>query len=1290
MFAWCAALRAQTHDVDGLQVREEGKVGEGGFSTIWRVRLVADRGPDDERLPTTMALKKTICQDEERLELARNEVEVLRRAGHEGRHVGREFIVQYFSHKELPCQDGGSVRTEVHLLMEWCGGGSLLPRILKDETVAVARCPNMLEEDVYFCVRCRGQVDHPHPLQCEVINLTVDTSPFAAAKSAADALRIAFQVYSQRPCLGTCPRAPQLGCNWHSYGQVGEASEALAAGIWQVLENQGKPTGQIVGLLGAISKPWFLTDFACTLAGVPLVTMHRASNEKALAHLLDQSGLTLLVASRHLAAVIQGALRLARRCQLKTLVWLEDSLEGYGPQTSQIHQGVEALGPRQMKWTDLLRLGASFPRMQVGGRNPKAIIKLLPSSGSTGLPKLVPVTEDSFFKGASPNLQCSMDVVVLMQGGRLGCSSGLGRALEDLPQLRPTTFAAPPSFWNGLHKDFEHQLRGDRQTLLDAWRERKVLGNRIAALISTGASLPHPVQRWLVRVFGKMVIDSYGCTETGGLASNGAISGTELRLRDLPQLGYLTSDRPFPRGEILAAVKSCGYFALERWEEDGTLGEEVEGDWVMYFCTGDVGERRGPGEVKEPLEALFLQSRWVSQLFLWGCSGMTSVAAVVVPSDQLREEVKKGSSCAATSQVLKDFAELGARHGLKPWEIPGKVLLEFDSFSESGMLTASGKQSRSALIQRYAQELAGETSAMAAEVTTFKGHRPSQDGLCHGLQQLLLGLGPPPFRPHDALRSLGLDSFQMGRLARAVQRQFRVEIPVNVLFSLETLGDLERVCLSGPSVLRNVLAKKQVLDFRKEAQVAHEALVHESGWKFQECLQMHPSQNVHKTSILVTGATGFLGAFVAARLAQLGHDVVCLVRAVDVDAAHGRLWKAWRDYCLDLPQCVRVLPSGGVERAELGLAEEDFALVLAKVSVIIHCAAEVSGIRPYLALREANVMGTREVLACAWRANAKVIHVSTMGFLPEGHGEVREVPTSSLIPRSGYAQSKWVAEELVWLAMESPGVPAVVVRPGTVAGHPDTGATNRQDALSILLLGLVQLGKVALGPGSPLPPGFNLVPIDFVVDSLVGLVGEGPNPSEMRMPQVTWGRVKQLKLQTPQVEVVMVLRQAALALAFLHSLGIAHYDLKPENVLFTKDGDVRLCDFGSASSRQWQDMNTETSRQTVREVELFFAHRTTPMFRPPELADPDLVRLPIGTPADVFMLGLCLYQMLFAVHAFPMEGRLANIHVRYSLPEGADNYYSPGLLATLAALLSRDPRKRPVAEELSVWGARPF
>ena len=44
-----------------------------------------------------------------------------------------------------------------------------------------------------------------------------------------------------------------------------------------------------------------------------------------------------------------------------------------------------------------------------------------------------------------------------------------------------------------------------------------------------------------------------GTTETGGLCSNGAVTdGVQLRLRDVPSMGYLTSDKPHPRGEVLA------------------------------------------------------------------------------------------------------------------------------------------------------------------------------------------------------------------------------------------------------------------------------------------------------------------------------------------------------------------------------------------------------------------------------------------------------------------------------------------------------------------------------------------------------------------------------------------------------------------------------------------------------------------------------------------------------------------------------------------------------------------
>ena len=45
-----------------------------------------------------------------------------------------------------------------------------------------------------------------------------------------------------------------------------------------------------------------------------------------------------------------------------------------------------------------------------------------------------------------------------MQGGRLGVFSSLAHLLEDVQVLRPTVFAAPPTFWNGLFNDFQNEL----------------------------------------------------------------------------------------------------------------------------------------------------------------------------------------------------------------------------------------------------------------------------------------------------------------------------------------------------------------------------------------------------------------------------------------------------------------------------------------------------------------------------------------------------------------------------------------------------------------------------------------------------------------------------------------------------------------------------------------------------------------------------------------------------------------------------------------------------------------
>ncbi|CAK9032724.1 unnamed protein product [Durusdinium trenchii] len=882
-----------------------------------------------------------------------------------------------------------------------------------------------------------------------------------------------------------------------------------------------------------------------------------------------------------------------------------------------------------------------------------------------------------------------------------------------------------------------------------------------------------------------MVIDSYGCTETGRLASNGACA-KELRLRDLPEMGYLTSDVP-PRGEILARVEpdAAGYFSLVRWTPDGTLAKEpgssdwIDLDGVRYFCTGDVGEQLAPGQIRvidrcknhfklaqgiyvapEPVEAVLRQSPWVSELFVWGNGSMRSCAAVVVPKAQIDE-----------GTLLKDLAELGAKQGLKPWEIPGEILLEPIPFAQQPDLwTASGKLSRVQLRRRYAGR--EEVVEGGHEVARAKEGAPL---VCAGLRSLLAELRPNrAWAPSELIGSLGLDSLGVARLCASIFRHFKVDLSPQALFSIETLGDLERVVLA-PAALREVCARRSggrgVGRWAADVREALEALREERAYETQEtrCGRPTATSSRRPRAVLVTGATGFLGAFVAFELCRRhGRTVLCLVRGGDEEE---RLLQCLKFYRLwhrpSLPPNLRVLPSRGVEDPRLGLGHGALheALRGSRLEAIVHCAAWVSGVHPYEALMAANVRGTQHAISLALQMDAKLLHVSTLGFLPESHPEepLRPADESStgdaveLLGRSGYAQSKWVAEQLVWEATRMwPKLQAKVVRPGTVCGHPETGASNPKDALSLLILGLLQLGEVALAAESPLPPGFNLVPIHHVASAMAELLDRWPDEcavlhlcaapeAVLAMPRVVeWlraaghplrevsveafcARVQQVDERHPlfkfraslsrpavrskssssslsahtrgqvdrcgtlpsaqlnEAEVVPVMREAALGLAFLHSLGIVHYDLKPENILFN-EGHVRLCDFGSASERQWPDFGPDASRRAAREVELFFSNRTTPMFRPPELADPDLVRLPVTAAADLFMLGLCLYQMLFAVHAFPLEGRLANIHVRYVLPEGAETCYSPALLSTLAALLSRDPLQRPRGEELSVTG----
>ena len=131
-------------------------------------------------------------------------------------------------------------------------------------------------------------------------------------------------------------------------------------------------------------------------------------------------------------------------------------------------------------------------------------------------------------------------------------------------------------------------------------------------------------------------------------------------------------------------------------------------------------------------------------------------------------------------------------------------------------------------------------------------------------------------------------------------------------------------------------------------------------------------------TVLLTGATGFLGAFLLNDLLEnTSAMIICLVRATepsedDVPAGIARIRRnlidhgLWRDSIMER---VEILP-GNLSRTRLGLAPDYFDELAARVDVIVHAAANVNLVSPYAALRGDNVGGTREILRLACQGGA--------------------------------------------------------------------------------------------------------------------------------------------------------------------------------------------------------------------------------------------------------------------------------------------------------------------------------
>lgn len=256
---------------------------------------------------------------------------------------------------------------------------------------------------------------------------------------------------------------------------------------------------------------------------------------------------------------------------------------------------------------------------------------------------------------------------------------------------------------------------------------------------------------------------------------------------------------------------------------------------------------------------------------------------------------------------------------------------------------------------------------------------------------------------------------------------------------------------------------------------------------------IQPNQKIKTTqpfsNVLLTGATGFLGAYLLrAILRETSANVFCLVRSSD-DNPNARVQNNLKHYGLwnsDLEPRLHVI-EGDLLQPGLGISNDEYEVLAQGIDEIYHCGAAVNWVLPYSGLRDCNVLGTQRLLRLACKGNPKKFHfVSTLATCYSSNRCSDVTEQDDMLPyldsiHLGYAQSKCVAESLVRRASER-GLPATIHRPTLISGDGTTGFSNKDDLFSKMIRGCIEMG---------LAPNLNWTldscPVDYAADAIVGL-----------------------------------------------------------------------------------------------------------------------------------------------------------------------------------------------------------
>ncbi len=345
-----------------------------------------------------------------------------------------------------------------------------------------------------------------------------------------------------------------------------------------------------------------------------------------------------------------------------------------------------------------------------------------------------------------------------------------------------------------------------------------------------------------------------------------------------------------------------------------------------------------------------------------------------------------------------------------------------------------------------------------------------------------LGLRPAEIDPCAPLTLYGLDSLRAVELGAVLEDAFDRALPDGLLDDHPDIDALVQLLAEVDPQRPRALAEDDV----RSLMLADSVLPPD----------IHPVEPMPASlgrQVLLTGATGFLGAYLLKTLlSDTDAEVHCLVRARGLGGSSStrvrrglECYNLWDDA---FHARIHMVP-GDLTQPKLGLTPDLYARLATSVDTIYHAAADVNWVAPYPALRSTNVIGTRELIRLACAGRPKPFHfISSLSVCYAVGGPRYVNEDDDLLTRIErlplrYAQSKCVAEALVRQA-SGRGLRSTVHRPALLTGDSITGASKLDDLVAALFKGCIQMG---MAPG--VDWRIDAVPVDDAARAIVHLSG---------------------------------------------------------------------------------------------------------------------------------------------------------------------------------------------------------